>query len=116
VSEIPLRFDEHLYDAVMEAFSPLERMVVVGERIDSEYHALNIRLAVDVGVEWAASESPASEKTDVVVLTRENRTSNGGTIIRSDHIEDLGPRLGWNTCEIPARIGMPAARIIRGKG
>jgi hypothetical protein len=49
LTEVPFRFEEHLYDAVMEAFNTLERMVVVGERIDSHYQALDIKLAVDAG-------------------------------------------------------------------
>lgn len=51
-SEIAFRFEEHLYDTVMEAFNSLERMVVVGERVDSTYQALDVQLAVsgaDIG-------------------------------------------------------------------
>jgi len=45
--EIAFVFEEHLYDTVMEAFNSLERMVVVGERVDSRYQALDMKLAVD---------------------------------------------------------------------
>ncbi len=46
-TEIPFVFEEHLYDTVMEAFNSLERMVVVGERVDSVYQALDVQLAVE---------------------------------------------------------------------
>lgn len=46
-TEIAFRFEEQLYDVVMEAFNSLERMVVVGERVDTLYQALDIKLAVD---------------------------------------------------------------------
>jgi hypothetical protein len=57
VTEIPFRFDEHLYDTVMEAFNSLERMVVVGERVDSRYEALDIKLAVDAADAGSEPES-----------------------------------------------------------
>ncbi len=61
VTEIRFRFEDHLYDAVMDAFNSLERMVVVGELIDSACQALDIQVAIDVssggpGVQAVGSE------------------------------------------------------------
>ncbi len=39
----------------MEAFNSLERMVVVGERVDSQYQALDIKLAVGTAGEGSES-------------------------------------------------------------
>lgn len=47
VAEIRFRFDDHLYDAVMEAFNSLDRMVVVGERVGTVYQALDVQLAAE---------------------------------------------------------------------
>ena len=58
-TEVLFVFEEHLYDTVMEAFNSLERMVVVGERVDSQYQALDIKLAVEVADE--AVGPPASK-------------------------------------------------------
>lgn len=54
VAEVPFRFEDHLYDAVMEAFISLDRMVVVGERVGTVHQALDVRLA-------AESEGPDPE-------------------------------------------------------
>lgn len=45
--EMRFSFEDHLYDTVMDAFNSLERVVVVGERIDAVYKALDIRFATD---------------------------------------------------------------------
>jgi hypothetical protein len=58
VTEIPFRFEDHLYDAVMDAFISLERMVVVGERVDFFNQALNVQVAVDI-----PAGDPAAEGT-----------------------------------------------------
>jgi len=55
VTEILFGFEERLYDTVMEAFNSLERMVVVGERVDSQYQALDIKLAVGTAGEESGS-------------------------------------------------------------
>lgn len=47
VAEIRFQFDDHLYDIVMDGFNSLDRMVVVGERVDSAYQALDVQLAVE---------------------------------------------------------------------
>jgi hypothetical protein len=47
-AEIRFRFDDHLYDAVMDAFNSLERMMVVGERVDSDYQALDVQEAIEL--------------------------------------------------------------------
>lgn len=49
-TEIRFRFKNHLYDAVIDAFNSLERMVVVGERFDTFYQALDVQIAADAGV------------------------------------------------------------------
>lgn len=59
MTEIGFRFEDHLYDAVMDAFNSLERMVVVGERIDTFYQALDVQVAVDV-----SPSSPEPEASD----------------------------------------------------
>lgn len=46
-SEISFRFDDHLYDAVMDAFNSLDRVVVVGEWIGTTLQALDVRLDTD---------------------------------------------------------------------
>ena len=60
-TEIPFRFEDHLYDAVMDAFNSLERMVVVGERVDSYYQALDVQVAGDASPGAPDSEGTASE-------------------------------------------------------
>ena len=55
--EIRFQFEEHLYDKVMEAFNTLELMVVVGERMDSRYQALDVRPAVDEPEDLAMIQS-----------------------------------------------------------
>jgi hypothetical protein len=45
LSEIAFRFQDHLYDAVMDAFNSLERVTVVGERIDSTFQAHVVQVA-----------------------------------------------------------------------
>lgn len=60
-TEIAFRFEEHLYDTVMEAFNTLERMVVVGERVDSTYQALDVQLAVAGTDAGTAPEVPGSK-------------------------------------------------------
>jgi hypothetical protein len=47
LSEIRFRFDDHLFDAVMEAFNSSDRMLVVGERIGAIYKALDVQLDAD---------------------------------------------------------------------
>ena len=47
VSEITFRFEDHLYDDVMEAFNSLERVIVVGERVESFVKALDVQTATD---------------------------------------------------------------------
>ena len=51
VTEIRFRFEEHLYDIVMDAFNSLERMVVVGERVDpSICQALDVQEAGELTI------------------------------------------------------------------
>jgi hypothetical protein len=47
VEEIPFRFGEHLFEVVMDAFNSEERVVVVGERVGSDYQALDVRFGAD---------------------------------------------------------------------
>ncbi|MGZ5972891.1 MAG: hypothetical protein ACXWPK_05690 [Isosphaeraceae bacterium] len=61
MTEIGFRFEDHLYDAVMDAFNSLERMVVVGERIDTFYQALDVQVAVDVSPSSPEPEASGSE-------------------------------------------------------
>jgi hypothetical protein len=61
VSEIQFQFEDHLYDTVMEAFNSLERMVVVGERIDNVYQALDVQLASDTVSDASTTVTPATE-------------------------------------------------------
>jgi hypothetical protein len=61
ITEIPFRFEDHLYDAVIDAFNSLERMAVVGERVDSAYQALDVQqsgelLAGESDAGWVDSE------------------------------------------------------------
>jgi hypothetical protein len=51
VPEIRFHFEEYLYDIVMEAFFSLERVVIVGELIDSDYLALKVQMANEVSPE-----------------------------------------------------------------
>lgn len=43
-AEIRFKFEDHLFDAVMDAFNSTDRMVVVGERIGAVNKALDIQL------------------------------------------------------------------------
>ena len=47
VSEINFRFEDHLYDDVLEAFNTLDRVIVVGERVESFVKALDVQPATD---------------------------------------------------------------------
>jgi hypothetical protein len=55
--EICFQFEDHLYDAVLEAFNSLYRTVVVGEHVESVFRALNVEPASE-----AANESPDGEQ------------------------------------------------------
>jgi hypothetical protein len=57
--EIAFRFEDHLYDTVMEAFNSLERMTIVGERIDSYFQALDVQVAGDI-----ARRTPGAQGAD----------------------------------------------------
>ena len=61
VAEIEFRFENHLYEIVMDAFNSLERMVVVGERVDAYSQALDIRLAAIPSQKRDASQDVGSE-------------------------------------------------------
>jgi hypothetical protein len=61
VSEIRFQFEDHLYDIVMEAFNSLERMVVVGERINNVYQALDVQLASDTVSDASTTMEPGPE-------------------------------------------------------
>ena len=61
VEEIRFWFEDHFYDDVMDAFTTLERVVVVGERIGSAYQALDIQEAADVAPEDLEIAGPVSE-------------------------------------------------------
>ncbi|MGA7501579.1 MAG: hypothetical protein WBX00_33020, partial [Isosphaeraceae bacterium] len=43
VSEIKFFFDDHLFDKVADAWNSQERVTVVGERIGSDFKALDIQ-------------------------------------------------------------------------
>ena len=45
--EVSFAFDDHLFDAVSDAWNSQERVFVVGERIGADCKALNIRAATD---------------------------------------------------------------------
>lgn len=55
VSEVRFQFEDHLYDAVMDAFNSLERMVVFGVRRETGYQALDVQLASDSAPDELAS-------------------------------------------------------------
>ena len=57
IEEILFHFREHLFDIVMDAFNSPERVMVVGERIGTDFHALDVRFADDALP--GASEPPA---------------------------------------------------------
>jgi hypothetical protein len=59
--EIQFRFEDRLYDTVMDAFNSLERMIVVGERIDSFYRALDVQVADDVSLGVPDTEGTGSK-------------------------------------------------------
>jgi hypothetical protein len=61
VSEILFQFEDHLDDTVMEAFNSLERMVVVGERINNVYQALDVQLASDTVPDASTTVGPTTE-------------------------------------------------------
>lgn len=57
VGDIRFHFDDHLYDEVMDAFNSLERVVVVGELVDSFYQALDVQPSADSPVGSPDAES-----------------------------------------------------------
>ena len=61
VAELPFRFEDHLYDAVMDAFTSLERVAVVGERVDSIYQALDVQELGELFVGDSDAQGPSSE-------------------------------------------------------
>ena len=61
VAELPFRFEDHLYDAVMDAFTSLERVAVVGERVDSIYQALDVQELGELFVGDSDAQGPISE-------------------------------------------------------
>lgn len=58
VIEIEFHFKDYVYDTLMDAFNSLERMVVVGERVETYYQALDVQPAADV-----STGSPLTEGT-----------------------------------------------------
>jgi hypothetical protein len=59
--EISFAFDDHLFDAVSDAWNSQERVFVVGERIGTDCKALNIRAATDSSGDWTKPEQQGSE-------------------------------------------------------
>lgn len=47
VAEIKFTFEDHLFDKVALAWNSQDRVAVVGERVDSSFHALDLQLADD---------------------------------------------------------------------
>ena len=60
VTEIRFRFEDHLYDAVMDAFNSLEHMVVVGEHVDAFCQALDVQVAADATAGGTETEGTGS--------------------------------------------------------
>ena len=60
VAEIRFRFEDHLYDAVMDAFNSLEHMVVVGEHVDAFCQALDVQVAADATAGGTETEGTGS--------------------------------------------------------
>jgi hypothetical protein len=61
VAEIRFAFEDHLFDAVLDAFNSQERVVVVGERIGTSHKALDLRYADDASADDAHPTVPVSE-------------------------------------------------------
>ncbi len=61
LTEMQFRFEDHLYDAVMDAFNSLERTVVVGEHINNFYQALDLQVAGDVSPGGSGNELTAAD-------------------------------------------------------
>ncbi len=59
--EVTFAFDDHLFDAVSDAWNSQERVFVVGERIGADCKALNIRAATDSSGDWTKPEQQGSE-------------------------------------------------------
>jgi hypothetical protein len=47
ITELRFRFEDHFFDIIFDAFTSLERMAVVGERVDTTYQALDVQESGD---------------------------------------------------------------------